>query len=195
MASVMLVLDEAGVEERDVQTQYFNISPRYQSVQVTHCDDDAETEETAVSGDENCNTFWEQRLVGYAVSNQLSVRIRDLDNVGSIIDQVTEAAGDLVRVNGISFTIEDSGTLQDEARENAVDEMQRKAEVIAQLAGVGLGRLVSLREESYSVEPQPVYARAAVALESAADTSISAGELAVSVSVTGVYLITENPAH
>ena len=193
MADVTHVLEDAGVEERDIQTQYFNISPRYQSVRVTQCHDD-ENAELPASGDENCTTIWEQRLVGYAVTNQLSVRVRDLEETGTIIDRVTDAAGDLVRVNGISFTIEDNESLQDEARVEAMAEMQRKASMMADLAGVGLGKLVHLEENARFDVPDPPFARAAFAYaESAADTSISAGEVEVAVSVNGVYLISGTP--
>ena len=195
MAGVMQVLEDAMVEDRDIQTRYFNISPRYQSVRVTQCQDDDKEDneiqaEAVLPGEENCTTFWEQKLIGYAVSNQLSVNIRDLDEAGTIIDSVTDAAGDLVRVNGISFAIEDTEPLRDEARAEAMADMQRKAELMADLAGVRLGRLVSLQEDAGFYPPEPVYARAAfAAAESAADTSISAGELETIVSVSGVYLI------
>ncbi len=191
MAGVMEVLEEAGIEDRDIQTNHFNISPRYQSVRVTQCHDDEDTEEKILDDAENCTTFWDQQLVGYAVNNQASVNIRNLNEAGTIIDQVTDAAGDLVRVNGIRFTIEDIEALQDEARNEAMAELERKAEAMAELAGVALGRLVHLQEDSGYIPPQPVFARAAFASESAADTSISAGELDVSVSVNGIYLIAE----
>lgn len=201
MAGVMQVLEEAEIAERDIQTRHFNISPRYQSVRVTQCPDEEEQWEGGLEnvermeGQENCITFWEQKLVGYTVSNQVSVNIRDLERAGTIIDRVTDAAGDLVRVNGIRFTIEDAESLQDEARSRAVAEMQRKAEQMADLSGVGLGRLVNLQEETFYYEPEPVFARSAgFAAESAADTSISAGELEVTVSVAGTYLIVEPAA-
>ena len=192
-ADVMQVLEDAGVEERDIQTRYFNISPQYQSVRVTQCHDDDKSELPA-SGDENCTTIWEQKLVGYAVTNQLSVRVRDLEETGTIIDRVTDAAGDLARVNGISFTIEDNEALQDEARVEAMAEMQRKASMMADLAGVDLGKLVHLEESARFNVPDPPFARATFAsAESAADTSISAGEVEVAVSVNGVYLISGTP--
>ena len=192
MNGVMAVLAEAGIEDRDIQTQYFNISPRYQSVRVTECGEDEEGAAKLGEDGGNCITRWEQELTGYSVSNQVSVNIRELDQAGTIIDQVTAAAGDLVRVNGISFTIEDIDPLRDEARNEAMGRLQENAAELAELAGVGLGRLVHLQESTGYVEPlQPVFARAQFAAESAADTSISVGELDVSVSVSGVYLIIE----
>ena len=192
MADVMAVLSEAGIEDRDIQTQYFNISPRYQSVRVTECGEEQEGAVQLRGDSENCITRWEQEMTGYSVSNQVSVNIRELDQAGTIIDQVTAAAGDLVRVNGISFTIEDTAPLREQARIEAMGKLQENAEELAKLAGVGLGRLVHLRESTAYIEPfQPVFSRAQFAEESAADTSILAGELDVSVSVSGVYLITE----
>ncbi len=194
MAGVMQVLREAGVDDRDIQTQYFNISPRYQNVRVTDCGEEEESKES-LSPEQDCTTTWELKLIGYAVSNQASVKIRDLDEAGMIIDQVTEAAGDLVRVNGISFTIEDPEGLREESRAKAIAAMQEKAETMADLAGVTLGRLVNLEEATDFYSPQPLYARAAMAsAESAADTSIAAGEIEITTTVNGVYLIAPSGA-
>ena len=209
MQSVQDALTEADIPPEDIQTRRFNISPRYQSVEVQRCDDpDSSASEEAASegpseGEEQavsrpapssvptCYKVWESRLIGYAVSNQASVKIRDLDNVGDIIDQVAEAAGDLVRINGISFNIEDPEPLRDEARANAVADLERRAAMLADLSGVTLGPLVYLNEGSSYVPPQPLYARAEAAFASsdAFSTSISPGELDVSVTVQGVYLI------
>lgn len=191
MAGVMAVLTEAGIEDRDIQTQYFNISPRYQGVRITECGEGEEGAAQVRGDSENCITRWEQELTGYSVSNQVSVNIRELDQTGTIIDRVTAAAGDLVRVNGVSFTIEDIDPLREEARNEAMGKLQENAEELAELAGVGLGRLVHLQESTAYIEPFQTVFRAQFAAESAADTSISAGELDISVSVSGVYLITD----
>ena len=194
MNDVTEVLSDAGIADADIQTRYFNISPRYQSVEVERCDSNGEASEGAQEGtaNESCYKVWESRLIGYSVSNQASVKIRNLSNVGAIIDRAAEAAGNLVRINGISFSIEDPQDLQDEARANAVADMKRKAEMLAELSGVKLGRLVYLTEGTAYLPPQPLYARAEAAFASAdAATSISPGELDVSVTVQGVFLIEE----
>ena len=193
MNRVTRVLTNAGVASSDIQTRYFSINPRYQGVEVERCDEAEPEGEQESSAEKSCYTVWESRLIGYEVSNQASVKIRNLSNVGTIIDQVTEAAGDLVRINGINFNIENPQPLQDEARTDAVADMKRRAEMLAELAGVKLGRLVYLNEGAAYVPPQPLYARAesaAFAMEDAA-TVISGGELEYSVSVQGVYLIAE----
>ena len=201
MQSVMDAITGAGVADADIHTRYFNISPRYQSVEIERCDNDNGEESEGMregsegmpegTGEKTCYTVWESRLIGYAVSNQATVKIRDLDDVGTIIDQATEAAGNLVRINGISFDIEDPQALQDEARADAVADMMRKAEMLAELSGAKLGRLVYLTEGAAYIPPQPLlYARAEAALVSTdASTSISPGELDVSATVQGVFMI------
>lgn len=197
MADVMAVLTEAEIPSKDIQTSYFNISPRFQGVEVQRCDDEEEDESSAGTSSwsrKNCYDVWENRLIGYSVSNQASVKIRDLEDAGTIIDQVTEAAGDLVRIQGVSFDIDDPQPLRDEARENAVADMKRKAELLAELSGVDLGRLVYVNEQAGYVPPQPLYARAesmAFAADAGPSTSISGGELEYSVTVAGVFLIAE----
>lgn len=193
MQNVLEVLEDAGVDSADIQTRHFNISPRYQGVEVERCDDEKDDgeETTEIARDRTCYTVWESRLIGYSVSNQASVKIRSLDDVGSIIDKTAEAAGDLVRINGISFSIDDPQPLHDEARTNAVADMKRKAEMLADLSGVKLGRLVYISESGAFSPPQPYIARAESAAFAASDaaTSISGGELEFRISVQGVYLI------
>jgi len=196
MQSVMNALTRAGIADADIQTRHFNISPRYQSVEIERCDDDngeGSEGEQAGTTEKTCYTIWESRLTGYSVSNQATVKIRNLDDVGAIIDQVTEAAGNLVRINGISFNIEDPQPLRDEARADAVSDMKRKATMLAELSGVKLGRLVYLNEGGAYNPPQPLYGRveAAFAMADSFETSISPGELDISVTVQGVFLIAE----
>ena len=195
MQSVMNALTRAGIADADIQTRHFNINPRYQSVEIERCDDNGERSEGEQAGttEKTCYTIWESRLTGYSVSNQATVKIRNLDDVGTIIDQVTEAAGNLVRINGISFNIEDPQPLRDEARGDAVADMKRKAEMLAELSGVKLGRLVYLSEGAAYSPPQPLYGRAeaAFAMADSYETSISPGELDISVTVQGVFLIAE----
>lgn len=201
MTSVIEALKDAGVADADIQTRHFNISPRYQHVEIERCDEDdggsagmgavnteGEQEETS---EKICYTVWENRLTGYSVSNQATVNVRNLDNTGSIIDEVAESAGDLVRINGVSFQIEDSQALEDQARTNAVSDLLRKAQMLAELSGVKLGSLVYLNEGSSYSPPQPLYARGeSLQFDSAsAITPISGGELEVSATLQGVFLI------
>ena len=166
-----------NVDDQDMQTSQFNIRPRYENQEVTRCI--------------GCREEFERVLIGYQVNNTLTIKVRDLDNMGGIIDGATEAAGNLVRINRVSFTIEDTKPLQNEAREEAIADMLTTANAMAELAGVELGELVFLTESGGGV-PQSFSRIESVgdfAFESAQPTSILAGELDVNVNVQGVFVI------
>lgn len=166
-----------NVDDRDMQTSQFSISPRYDNQEVTRCI--------------GCRVEFERVLTGYQVNNTLTVKVRDLDDMGGIIDGATKAAGNLVRINRASFTIEDTKPLQNEAREEAIAEMLTKANAMAELAGVELGKLVFLTESGSGV-PQSfsrIESVGARAFASDQPTSILAGELDVNVNVQGVFAI------
>ena len=169
MDRIVQVLKARGIQDTDIQTRFFNISPEY------------------VWND----TKRRQELVGYRVSNQATVKIRDVDSVGPIIDEVATTGGDLVRIQGVRFTVENREALETQAREKAVKALIAKAEQFAKLTGVQLGRLGFL-SESGGFTPRPVtiqraFAEAAPA--AAAVTPISVGELKVVVSLQGVFAI------
>ena len=200
--AVIAALLEREVAEEDIQTQHFNIGPRYDYVQVTQCLDEQgesvvpETPDTeSMSPGTQCTRASKQVLQGYQVNNQLTVKVRDLDSVGSIIDAVIAAAGDIVRINGVNYSIEDSAALEDEARAAAVADLKAKAARLAELAGVELGLLVYLAE---STGPTPfprfqddfaAYESFAYASSTAVLTRVQAGALEVTVMVHGVFEI------
>ena len=150
----------------------------------------------AMGSQDNCYTTYEQVVTGYVVSQQLTAKVRDLDSSGMLIDQLVEAGGDLSRVNGIDFTIEDPAPLMEQAREMAVKDMLAKAEQMATAAGVSLGDLEYLSEAGARVlraQEESVFraAPAAMAMDSASiSTPVSAGELTVAANVTGGFAIT-----
>ena len=227
MEGTVAALRANGIAERDIQTRFFNISPRYTTREVTRCPAARELPatafpavgapvpqpetgvavaqepivvvpmvvvpqvpiETSLQSDDGCFKEYERVIVGYQVSNQLTVKVRDLDSVGEIIDQVTEAGGDLTRFQGISFTIEDNEALQDEARTAAIADLLAKSSQVANLTGVELGQLVYITESGSPIQAQfrveSVFAQSA----SAAPTPIMAGELTVVVTMQAMFEI------
>ena len=134
-----------------------------------------------------CIVEREQMIVGFDVTNQLTVKVRDLDSVGGIIDEVVEAGGDLIRFRGVSFTIEDTEELQNQARALAIQDLMDKATQVAELTGVELGQVVFISETGGpSVSSTFISARVAFA-ESAAHTPILAGELHVVVNIQAAF--------
>mgnify|MGYP000368499850 CR=1 FL=1 len=215
--ATIAVLKANNIEDRDMQTSQFSINPRYSTQEITRCTDNSNELEPVASpslgmpapgspevvemivipsvipeekGSE-CRVEFERVLIGYQVTNTLNIKVRDLDNMGNIIDGATEAAGNLVRINRVSFAIEDTKSLRIEAREEAIADLLTKANAMAELAGVELGKLVFLAESGGGVPQSFARVESAAAFGFGADqaTSILAGELDVNVSVQGVFAI------
>ena len=173
VTAMIASLRALGLQENtDIQTAHFNIQPEYV------WEEEIGTTRRAV-----------QRLVGYQVTNTLTAKVRDLDNVGAVIDGAAAAGGDATRVNSVRFTVEDSTALQEQARLLALQEVMRKADVFASELGVGRGKLQYVAELSAS---QPVRAEAVMEsriASAAAPTPILAGELEVTVQVRAIFAI------
>ena len=168
MNDVMATLSSNGIAEKDIQTQYFNI----QQVRTW----DRETEKEIVTG--------------YRVTNTVTVTIRDIEKVGTIVDAVTDAGGDLTRINGINFSIDEPDEYYEEARAEAMTDAKNKAEQLAKLANVDLGNATFISENSY-YPPVAVKSGMAMGYDEAASytTSISPGELDISLSIQIAYAI------
>ncbi|MBI2172313.1 MAG: SIMPL domain-containing protein [Chloroflexi bacterium] len=168
MSAVMDVLKKNGIADKDIRTEYFNIQPEYV-----------------------WNDFSKrQEITGYRVSNSLSVKSRNLDGVGALIDAVSLAGGDLVRINGISFSAEHPETYAGQAREAAVKDAMAKAQQFATLTGVKLGKLVYISETGGNVPVYQDYAKGMIAAAEAGalpPTPISPGETEVTITVQAVF--------
>ena len=180
MDAVLTTLRANDVADKDIQTRNFSIYPEYDYREQT-------IDGVVTSG---------QVLTGYRVSNDVSAKIRSISDVGDIIDAVVAAAGDTVRVNNIRFTLEDPSALRPRLREMAVRDALSKAERLAELSGVNLGRLVYI-SESFASPSAGGYGRASYdydgygfALEAAAAAPpISGGETEVTFSVSAGFSI------
>lgn len=204
MAAVMDSLRENDIADSDLQTTHFSIRPVYDWVEETVCPDDAMSSDGAESsasggesgmmmddGDTDCRKVGRQVLRGYAAQNRVQATVRDLDAVGRVLDDATEAGGSRIRIDGVTFGIEDTGALMRQARENAVADLEATAAQLAQLTGVRVGRLLDLA--AYNLDDYGAYyggldfARETALL--AAPTPIAGGELSVTVQVSGLYEI------
>ena len=175
MEAVMDALETAGIAENDIQTRRFNIRAEHEWQEIT----------------ENGIRTSKSVLVGYRVTNSLTVKVRDLDSVGTVIDDTAEAGGDTIRFNGLNFTAEDLSPVMTQLREDAVNDAMSKAQHFADLAEVGLGDLIFISDGTVArplYRESFAYAEAAVSLASY-DTGISSGELDVSLTVQTVFAI------
>lgn len=177
MDDIVKTLQRYSLEDKDIQTQSFSIWPKYEYPEVT------------IRGTKTRR----QTLVGYIVNNTARIKIRDLELVGKIIDDVSTAGGDVTRINGIDFTMENPDSFMNKLREQAVKDAISKAEQFAVLTGVSVGSLVYISEmgsgapvtKNFS-ESGAFAARSAMEVSS---TSIAGGELELSLSIQAVFSI------
>jgi len=135
MEAIMAALQDNGVAEKDIRTFHFSISQTWKWDHVTG----------------------EEVVTGFRVSNMVSATIRELDKVGLIIDAVAAAGGDLTRIHGVSFTVEDPTAYQKQARAKAFADAKAKAEQLAELAGVTLGKATYITEPmAWYMPPMPM---------------------------------------
>lgn len=165
MAEIVAALREDGIESRDLQTSDFSIQPRY----------------SQPAPGREAEPFVPE-IVGYAVRNTLTVRIRDLEQTGALLDKaVTLGAND---ISGPNFTVADPSTLQDSARKAAMRDALRKADLYAEAAGVTLARILRI-DEAGGYAPQPMaMAREMKAQSFDASVPIESGELSMTAQVS-----------
>ena len=162
MQKVMAAIKSAGIAEKDIQTSNFSVSARY--------------------GDE---TQGRQQVIGYTVSNNVDVAIRELPKLGAILDDVVSQGSN--QIYGIAFDLAERQPLADEARKRAVADARRKADVYAGAAGVKLGRVMALTETG-APPPVPIVGRAMMKAE-AAPVPVAEGEQTVAVDVSVAWEI------
>ncbi len=122
-----------------------------------------------------------QELIGYRVENRLSVKIRELERAGEIIDSATAAGGDETIVSGVFFSLEDNQELLEEARAEAWSDAEAKANQLAVLAGVELGEVSAVREFLQTFPPDFGFGGLQSFAAAEFATPIQPGQLDVSV--------------
>lgn len=165
MDAVIASLIANGVAEDDIQTTQLSLDPVY-------------------NYDRNPAV-----IVGYNATNIVSVTIRDLAKIGTIVDAAVDAGA--TNIGGISFRVDDSAALTVQARDAAMAEAKAVADQLAAAAGVEITGVVSI-VENVSQPPMPIYYAAedaAVGGARMAPTPVLAGNVDVVVQVAVVYSI------
>jgi uncharacterized protein YggE len=156
MTAVLNAIKGAGVGDRDIQTSRLSLQPQYDP-----------------------NKGGTARLTGFQASNQVTVRIRDIDKLPSILDRAISAGAN--EMSGIEFVVSEQSKLLDQARDDAIADARRKAELYAKAAGAKLGHVVSITEEGSAPPPRPMQAMRAGAVP------IAPGEQTLRAMVTVSY--------
>jgi uncharacterized protein len=166
MNAVFDMLKKVGVPQKAIQTSNFSVQPQYPPY--------------------NQNGGGQQRIVGYQVSNQIDVTLDDTARLGAVLDALVVAGAN--QINAVSFSIRDTDALLATARNAAVSDAIKRAKIYAQAAGVSLGAVLSLQENS-SDAPRPMYRAVAMASGGDAPTPTAAGEQSVTATVSMVFEI------
>ncbi|WP_315740687.1 MULTISPECIES: SIMPL domain-containing protein [unclassified Bradyrhizobium] len=159
MAKVLQALKQAGIADKDYQTSRLSLQPQYAQ-----------------------NRPAQPAVTGYRASNRVTIKVRDVAKVASVIDTLVAAGAN--DVGNIYFSVAEPSKLLDQAREKAVADARRKAEIYAKAAGVTLGQPLSISEDG---APAPVFrAKTFAAPMAATPTPVAQGEetLAITVNVT-----------
>ncbi len=161
MSAVMTALRDAGIAPNDIQTEHFSVQPVYAPA-------------GSFSGSQ-------QKLSGFAVTDQVAVTVRQIDKVGDVLDRAITAGANAV--GGVQFLHADLSKALDAARAAALADARRKAQLYAQAAGLALGAVSWVVEDQANV-PQPRFAAVRMA---AAPVPIAAGEDTLSVRITAGF--------
>ncbi|EME16653.1 lipoprotein [Rhodococcus triatomae BKS 15-14] len=123
-------------------------------------------------------------ITGYQVTNMVTATVHDIAGAGELIDAAAAAAGDAVRVQSLTFSIDDDSDLRAQARAKAVQQAKTQAGQIADAAGVSLGEVRSITEVAGDT-PAPVPGR--VMSDQATATPVEPGTQDLTVTVSVVY--------
>ena len=156
MSAVLAAIKDTGIAERDIQTSRLSLQPQYDS---------------SKSGN--------ARLTGFQANNQVTVKIRDIDKLAIVLDRAIASGAN--EMSGIEFVVSEQSKMLDQARDDAVADARRKADLYAKAAGAKLGSVVSISEEGPTAQPRPMQAMRAGAVP------IAPGEQTLRAIVTVTY--------
>ncbi len=157
--AVLAAIKESGIGDRDVQTSRLSLQPQYDQSKAGPA-----------------------RLLGFQVTNQLTVKFHDIAKLPGFLDRAIAAGAN--EMSGIEFIVSEQSKLLDQARDDAVADARRKAELYAKAAGVKVGQVVTISEEGPNGPPRPM-----VQAMRAGAVPVAPGEQTLRASVTVSFAI------
>lgn len=174
---VIAFLKESKIDDKNIKTQFYNITPRYQ---YFSCPPREKGEVVSCPPSE---------IVGYSIHQSVLVKIRDLNEAGDIVAGVVENGAN--SVSGPNFTVDDPTEFQNKAREEAILKAKEKAKSVAKAGGFRIGKIVSINEGVFL--PQPLAVEKLAAFGKGGDLGgapeIEPGSQEIKVNVTLSYEI------
>jgi uncharacterized protein len=161
MNAVLAAIKRGGIADRDIQTSNLSVQP-----QMVYA--------------ENVPP----RVSGYQASNSVSVKVRNMANIGKVVDAVVAQGSN--QLNGVSFDIENPDAALDGARTEALKKARARADLYAAAAGMRVHRIVAIQEGGViePPRPMPMMAMRAAAMDS---TPVAPGEVNLTANVTVTF--------
>lgn len=169
MRNLQATLIELKIDKKDMQTSSLNISPVYQP-------------QNPDRGQYDGNRA--MRVVGYRVVNQLRIKSSDVANLGTLLDAVVKAGANTI--HGIEFDSQSREEMTDEARRSAIRDARRRAQLLAEEAGVKVGSAIKIEDYAQVHHPVPM-ARMAMMADAAGGVPIAEGQQQITANVTVVF--------
>jgi uncharacterized protein YggE len=157
MRDIISLVQKRGVRPRDIQTSNLSLQPRYGRPQRASPDDRV-------------------IVTGYIASNQLNLKVRNVEGLGELLDEVVSAGSNEIR--GLSFDMDDRSKLLDEARVRAIQDAKRKATLFAEAADIRLGEIINLQDDLTGQQVRSS-ANRSYAESAGAPVPVEAGELSL----------------
>ena len=164
MTDLFAALKDSGIEDRDVQTSNFSVQPRY-----------------------NFSNNQAPKMVGYDVSNNVTVTLRKVDTLGALLDRMVQSGSN--QISGISFDVSKPDDAMDEARKLATEDATRKAKVYAKAMSIELGNVMQVSEGSAAQPPMPMVRSTMMKVDAAPPVPMAAGEQTLAVDVNVIWEI------
>ena len=177
MIAVKKSLTDLKIADVDVKSTYYTVIPKY-------------TYSTCMPTISYIPCVSKQKLEGYEVSHNVSVKVRDLDNAGKVLEALGSAA--VNNISGPNFVVDDMTKPKEEAKNKAILEAKAKAKVLEGQLGIDLDGIVSYSEQDNNIYPYTKdsnmgYRSEAVSTSVPTPMNISAGQNKVTSTVSITY--------
>jgi len=162
MDKVMAAIKAAGIADRDIRTSGISLNPQYKYV-------------------ENQSPS----ITGYQASNTVDIKVRDISRLGKVLDALVASGAN--QVNGPSFEIDQPEPVYDQARRDALEKAQARAQMYAKALGLKVRRIVSIDEGGGYRPPMPMPMMAMARAKTESDTAVAPGETTLSANLNVVF--------
>jgi uncharacterized protein len=164
IAKIKDALQAYNIEAKDIKTLYYTINPEYNYINNRA-----------------------PQLRGYTTHHTVRVTVRKLEDSDSVVQTLGNSGA--TEISQVQFTVDDPTDIQKEAREKAIDAAKEKAKQLANLSGARLGAIISINENTPSIDNSIVPKYAEGMGGGAATPGLEEGSMAITSNVTITYTL------